>query len=161
VPGNFFISSLASLTSSAQLVGGAVMPALANWSLRYQMPRTPPNHGTAKFCPLTVSLARLPPIRSAPGDQLLTLVVMLDSAPWVATPGVSVLPSSVMSGPPLPLVSALVQSVVRLPHGIQLTTTLVLANCGNCLWNCLTTPFIQVTCAGTDPPILQTIRLAG
>jgi hypothetical protein len=87
------------------------------------MPRTPPNHGTAKFCPLTVSLARFPAIRSEPGDQLLTLVVMLDSAPWVATPGVSVLPSSVMSGPPLPLVSALVQSVVLLPHGIQLTTT--------------------------------------
>ncbi len=47
MPGYFFISSLASLTSSAQVVGAAVMPALANSSLRYQMPRTPPNHGTA------------------------------------------------------------------------------------------------------------------
>src|SRR5690242_21759874 len=125
------------------------------------MPRTPPNHGTAKFCPLTVSLARFPAMMSEPGDQPLTSVVMFDRAPWLATPGVSVLPSSVMSGPPLPLVSALVQSVVRLPHGIQLTVTLVLANWGNCLWNSLTTPFIQVTWAGTDAPIRQTISLAG
>src|SRR6185437_6124701 len=72
VPGYLAISSLASLVSWAQVVGGEVMPALANWALRYQMPRTPPNHGTAKFCPLTVSLARFPVIRSEPGDQLLT-----------------------------------------------------------------------------------------
>ena len=72
-------------------------------------------------------------------------MVMLASAPCAAMPGVSVLPSSVMSGPPLPLVSALVQSVTRFPQGIQSTTTLVFLNCGNCLWNCLTTPFIQVT----------------
>src|SRR5258707_6273311 len=100
-------------------------------------------------------------MRPEPLDQDFTLLVMLARAPWVATPGVSVLPSSVMSGPPLPLVSALVQSVVRLPQGIQLTTTLVFANLGNCLWNCLTTPVIQVTCAGTDAPVLQTVTLAG
>ena len=127
MPGYFFISSLASATSWAHVVGGAVMPAAANWSLRYQTPRTPPNHGTAKFWPLTVSLARLPAMRSELCDQLLTLLVTSASAPREAIPGVSVLPSSVMSGAPLPLVSALVQSVVRLPHGIQLVTTLVLA----------------------------------
>ncbi len=137
------------------------MPALANWSLRYQMPRTPPNHGTAKLLPLTVSLARLPAMMSEPFDQDLTSVVMLASAPCEAMPGVSVLPSSVMSGPPLPLVSALVQSVTRLPHGIQSTTTLVCLYCGNLLWNCLTTPFIQVTCDGTDEPIRHTTSLAG
>src|SRR6202046_5777110 len=76
-------------------------------------------------------------------------------------PGVSVLPSSVMSGPPLPLVSAFVQSVMRLVHGIQSTTTLVFLYCGNCLWNCLTMPFIQVTCEGTDAPIRHTVSLAG
>ena len=47
MPGYFFCSALASLTSWAQVAGAAVMPALANWSLRYQMPRTPPNQGTA------------------------------------------------------------------------------------------------------------------
>jgi hypothetical protein len=41
------MSSFASATSCAQLAGGELMPALANWSFRYQMPRTPPNHGTA------------------------------------------------------------------------------------------------------------------
>src|SRR5215469_4325423 len=94
-------------------------------------------------------------------DHELTLLVMLVRAPWVAMPGVSVLPSSVMSGPPLPLVSALVQSVVRLPHGIQSTVTLVLAYAGNCLWNCLITPFIHVTCDGTEAPIRHTTSLAG
>src|SRR5215469_12388908 len=137
------------------------MPALANWSLLYQMPRTPPNHGTAKFWPLTVSLARFPAMRSEPLLHALTLLVMLASAPWAATPGVSVLPSSLMSGPPLPLVRAFVQSVVRLPHEIQSTTSLVLLYCGNCLWNCETTPFIQVTWDGTDAPIRQTTSLAG
>src|ERR1700722_4561341 len=77
VPGNFFCSSLASASSAAQVVGADVMPALVNSSLRYQMPRTPPNHGTAKLAPLTVSLARLPLIMVAPGPQDLTLVVML------------------------------------------------------------------------------------
>src|SRR5215467_3082993 len=137
------------------------MPALLNWSLRYQMARTPPNHGTAKLLPFTVSLARLPEMMSEPCDQALTSEVMLASAPCDAMPGVSVLPSSVMSGPPLPLVSAFVQSVTRLPHGIQLTTTLVCLYCGNCLWNCLTTPSIQVTCDGTDEPIRHTTSLAG
>ena len=88
-------------------------------------------------------------------------MVMLASAPCVAIPGVSVLPSSVMSGPPLPLVSALVQSVTRLPQGIQSTTTLVLAYCGYFVWNWATTPFIQVTWDGTDEPIRQTTSLAG
>src|SRR5215468_706151 len=60
VPGYAFISALASLTSCAQVVGGEEIPALANWFLLYQMPRTPPNHGTPKIVPLTVSLARLP-----------------------------------------------------------------------------------------------------
>src|SRR5215472_391936 len=161
VPGNFFIRSFASATSCAQVVGGAVIPALANWSLRYQMARTPPNHGTAKLLPFTVSLARLPEMMSEPCDQALTSEVMFASAPCDAMPGVSVLPSSVMSGPPLPLVSALVQSVTRLPHAIQSTTTLVCLYCGNCLWNWLTTPFIQVTCDGTDAPIRHTTSLAG
>src|SRR5215475_13849593 len=137
------------------------MPALLNWSLRYQMARTPPNHGTAKLLPATVSFCRLPAMMSEPLDQDFTSEVMLASAPCEAMPGVSVFPSSVMSGPPLPLVSAFVQSVTRLPHGIQLTTTLVCLYCGNCLWNCLTTPFIQVTCDGTDPPIRHTTSLAG
>src|SRR5690242_19344840 len=96
-----------------------------------------------------------------PCGQALTSLVMLASAPWPAIPGVSVLPSSVMSGPPLPLVSALVQSVTRFPHGIQSTTTFVREYCGNCLWNCLTTPAIQVTCDGTDAPIRHTTSLAG
>ena len=47
VPGYFFSNVLASATSSAQVAGAEVIPALANWSLRYQMPRTPPNQGTA------------------------------------------------------------------------------------------------------------------
>src|SRR5215469_4363343 len=82
-------------------------------------------------------------------------------APWEARPGVSVLPISVMSGPPLPLVSALVQSVVLLVQGIQSTTTLVFLYWGKFLWNCLTTPFIHVTWDGTEPPIRQTTSLAG
>jgi hypothetical protein len=61
----------------------------------------------------------------------------------------------------LPLVSAFVQSVVRLPHGIQSTTTFVFLYCGNCLWNCLTTPLIQATCDGTEAPIRHTTSLAG
>src|SRR5580700_809768 len=76
-------------------------------------------------------------------------------------PGVSVLPSSVMSGPPLPLVSAFVQSVARLVQGIQSTTTLVFLYCGNCLWNWVTTPFIQVTWDGTEAPMRHTVSLAG
>src|SRR5215471_16042864 len=161
VPGNLCIRSFASATSCAQVVGGEVIPALPNWSLRYQIARTPPNHGTAKLLDPIVSLARLPGIKSDPCDQALTSVVMFASAPCEAIPGVSVLPSSVMSGPPLPLVSAFVQSVTRLPQGIQRVRTLVLAYCGNCLWNCAMTPFIQVTCDGTDPPIRHTVSWAG
>src|SRR5690242_9335627 len=96
-----------------------------------------------------------------PCGQALTSLVMLASAPWPAIPGVSVLPSSVMSGPPLPLVSALVQSVMRLAQGIQSTTTFVLLNCGYCLWNWATTPFIQVTWDPTDGPIRHTVSFAG
>src|SRR5215469_17810618 len=98
---------------------------------------------------------------SEPFDQEWTELVMLARAPCAAMPGVSVLPSSVMSGPPLPLVSALVQSVVRLPHGIQSTTTLVVLYWGNSLWNFETTPFIQVTCDGTDAPMRHTTSFAG
>src|ERR1700730_12831775 len=98
---------------------------------------------------------------SDPLVQPLTWLVIADRAPWVATPGVSVLPSSVMSGPPLPLVRAFVQSVVRLPQGIQSTTTLVLLYCGNCLWNWAVTPFIQLTCDGTEAPMRHTRSLAG
>src|ERR1035441_7740389 len=96
-----------------------------------------------------------------PLDHPCTLLVMLASAPCVAIPGVSVLPSSVMSGPPFPLVRALVQSVTRLPQGIQSTTTLVFLYEGNCVWNCATTPFIQVTWEGTDGPIRHTVSFAG
>src|SRR5215472_12638647 len=98
---------------------------------------------------------------SEPGDQAWTLLAMSASAPCPATPGVSVLPSSVMSGPALPLVRALVQSVARLVHGIQSTDTLVFLYWGNCLWTCATIPFIQVTWDGTDPPIRHTTSLAG
>src|ERR1700739_3791101 len=86
---------------------------------------------------------------------------MFESAPWAARPGVSVFPISVMSRPPLPLVSAVVQSVVLLVQGIQSTTTLVFLYCGNFVWNCLTTPSIQVTWDGTEPPIRQTTSFAG
>src|SRR5450759_927074 len=96
-----------------------------------------------------------------PLDHPFTSLVMLASAPCVAIPGVSVLPSSVMSGPPFPLVRALVQSVTRLPQGIKSTTTLVLLYWGNCVWNCATTPFIQVTWEGADEPIRHTVSFAG
>src|SRR6202451_1013525 len=103
----------------------------------------------------------LPGMIPDPYDQDFTSLLMLASAPWEAIPGVSVLPSSVMSGPPLPLVRALVQSVVRFGHGIQSTATLVLLYCGNCLWNWLTTPFIQVTWEATELPMRHTTSLAG
>src|SRR5258708_2537485 len=98
---------------------------------------------------------------SEPFGQAFTWLLMFASAPCAATPGVSVLPSSVMSGPPFPLLSALVESVTGFAHWIQSTTTLVLAYCGNCLWNCVTTPFIQVTWDATDGPIRHTVSLAG
>ena len=56
-----------------------------------------------------------------------TLLLMLARAPCEAMPGVSVLPSSVMSGPFLPLLNAVVQSVARFPHGTKTTLILVLA----------------------------------
>src|ERR1700723_4250389 len=94
-------------------------------------------------------------------DQLFRSLVSGERMPLAASVGVSVLPSSVMSGMFLPLDSALFQSVVRLPHGIQSTLTWVLAYCGKSLWNSATTPFIQVTWAGTEPPIRQTVSVAG
>src|ERR1700752_2632614 len=86
---------------------------------------------------------------------------MLAITPRLASVGVSVLPSSVMSGAFLPLASALFQSVVRTVQGTHTTLTLVLAYCGYCLWNCATTPFIQLTWDGTDAPIRHTVSLAG
>ena len=81
--------------------------------------------------------------------------------PLAASVGVSVLPSSVMSGMFLPDESALFQSWVRSPQGIHFTLTWVLAYCGNSLWNSATTPFIQVTWDGTEPPIRHTVRVDG
>ena len=112
------------------MVGVDVMPAAANWSLRYQMPRTPPNHGTPYTLPFWVSLASMPETRSGLVDQADRSVEMLARAPSEASVGVSVLPSSVMSGAFLPLASALVQSVVRLAQGTQTTLTLVFLYCG-------------------------------
>src|SRR6202012_4562343 len=137
------------------------MPAFLNWSVRYQTARTPPNHGTAKVVPSWVSLASMPGTMPLVPDQLLRSVVSGARMPLAASVGVSVLPSSVMSGMFLPDDSALFQSVVRLPHGIQSTLTWVLAYCGNSLWNSATTPFIQVTWDATDPPIRQTVSVAG
>src|SRR5581483_1115967 len=86
---------------------------------------------------------------------------MLASTPRLASVGVSVLPSSVMSGAFLPLASALFQSVVRLVHGIQSTLIFVFLYCGNCCLNWAVTPFIQATSDGTEPPMRQTVMLAG
>ena len=52
---------------------------------------------------------------------------MLARAPSDASVGVSVLPSSVMSGAFFPLARAFVQSAVALVHGTQTTLTWVLA----------------------------------
>src|SRR5215472_13934741 len=103
----------------------------------------------------------MPVTRPGVADQLFRLVVSGARMPEAASVGVSVLPSSVMSGTFLPLDSALFQSWVRLPHGTQTTLTLVLAYCGNCVWNSSTTPFIQVTWEATEPPIRQTVRVEG
>src|SRR5580698_1881744 len=86
---------------------------------------------------------------------------MLSSTPRLDSVGVSVLPSSVMSGAFLPLVSASFQSVVRLVHGTQTTLTCVLAYCGKSLWNWVVTPFIQVTSDATEAPIRQTVSWDG
>ncbi len=63
-------------------------------------------------------------------DQAFTLDVMLASMPSDASVGVSVLPSSVMSGAFLPLDRAFVQSEVRFVQGTNTTWTLVLAYAG-------------------------------
>src|SRR5262245_47107064 len=94
-------------------------------------------------------------------DQLLRLPLSEARMPVEASVGVSVLPSSVMSGMFLPDDSALFQSVVRSPHGIHFTLTWVLAYCGNSLWNSATTLFIQVTWDGTEPPMRQTVSVDG
>src|ERR1700733_13865827 len=86
---------------------------------------------------------------------------MFASKPRLESVGVSVLPSSVMSGAFLPLVSASFQSVVRLVHGTQTTLTCVLAYCGKSLWNWETAPFIQVISDGTEAPIRHTVSWAG
>ena len=77
--------------------------------------------------PLCVSLASMPDTTLDLLDQAFTFVVMLASMPSDAWVGVSVLPSSVMSGAFLPLDRAFVQSVVRLVHGMKTTLTLVVA----------------------------------
>jgi len=48
MPGTFAVSwtFFAAAVSSAQFFGGWT-PAFSNQSVRYQMPRTPPYHGTA------------------------------------------------------------------------------------------------------------------
>ena len=74
-----------------------------------------------------MSFASMPFTMVELGDHLCTSVAMLESMPSDATVGVSVFPSSVMSGPFLPLLNAVVQSVVRFPHGTKTTWTLVLA----------------------------------
>src|SRR3984957_18335773 len=103
----------------------------------------------------------MPGTRPLVPDQLLSSLVSGARMPLAASEGVSVLPSSVMSGMFLPDDSAVFQSVVRSPHGIHFTTTLVLAYCGNCVWNCVTMLFIQVTWEATEPPIRQTVSVAG
>ena len=61
------------------------------------------------------------------GAQAWTWGAILASIPSEAWAGVSVLPSSVTSGPFLPLLNAVVQSVARFPHGTKTTLILVLA----------------------------------
>src|SRR6266566_1661581 len=111
--------------------------------------------------PFCVSLASMPVTTLDLLDQAFTSVVMLASMPSDAWVGVSVLPSSVMSGAFLPLGGAFVQSWVRFVQGMKTTLTLVLAEAGFCLWNWLTTLFIQVTCAGVEEPIRHTVSCAG
>src|ERR1700689_525770 len=103
----------------------------------------------------------MPGTRPLVPDQAVRSLLSGARMPLAASVGVSVLPSSVMSGMFLPDDSALFQSVVRLPHGIQSTLTWVLAYCGYSLGNCATTPFIQVTWEGTEPPIRQTVSVFG
>src|SRR5579875_1235494 len=155
------MSFLASAVSWAQLVGGAEMPAAANWFLRYQMPRTPPNHGTAQVFEPSVSLASMPGTMSDLFAQLFTSGAMLASMPSAASAGVSVLPSSVMSGAFLPVARAFCQSVVRSAHGIHTTLILVFLYCLYCLWNCENTPFIHFTSLAVDGPIRHSVSEVG
>src|ERR1700733_716147 len=161
LPGYFFIRVLASEMSWAQVVGGELMPAAWNWFFRYQMPRTPPNHGTPQMFEPLVSLASMPDTRSDLLDQEFTWGAMLASMPSAASAGVSVLPSSVMSGAFLPVASAFCQSVVRSAHGIHTTLILVFLYCEYCLWNCAKTPFIHLTSLAADGPIRQTVSDLG
>src|SRR5579871_1862209 len=103
----------------------------------------------------------MPLTRPLVPDQELRSLLRGARMPLAASVGASVLPSSVMSGMFLPDDRALFQSVVRLPQGTHTTLTWVLAYCGNCWWNCASTPFIQVTWAGTEPPIRQTVSVEG
>src|ERR1700744_5640019 len=103
----------------------------------------------------------MPGTRPLVPGQLLRSLVSGARMPLAASGGVSVLPSSVMSGMFLPLDSAVFQSCVRSLHGIQTTLTWVLAYWGNCWWNSAVTLFIQVTWAGTEAPIRQTGRVDG
>src|ERR1700728_3863857 len=103
----------------------------------------------------------MPGTKALVPDQLVRSLLSGARMPVAASVGVSVFPSSVMSGMFLPLDSALFQSWVRLPHGIQSTLTWVLAYWGNCWWNSAVTLFIQVTWAGTEAPIRQTVRVDG
>src|ERR1700759_1470248 len=103
----------------------------------------------------------MPGTRPLVPDQLLRSLLSEARMPLAASVGVSVLPSSVMSGMFLPDDSALFQSVVRSVHGIQSTFTWVLAYCGNSLWNSATTPSIQVPWDPPSPPIRQTVSVFG
>src|ERR1700761_519708 len=103
----------------------------------------------------------MPLTRPEVPDQLVRSLLSEARMPLAASVGVSVLPSSVMSGMFLPDDSALFQSVVRSDHGTQTTLTCVLAYCGYCLWNSAPARFIQVTWEGTDPPMRQTVRVFG
>src|SRR5271156_4768249 len=103
----------------------------------------------------------MPDTRPEVPDQLFRSVLSGARMPLAASVGVSVLPSSVMSGMFLPLDSALFQSCVRSPQGTHTTLTWVLAYCGNSVWKLETTPFIQVTWAGTDAPIRHTVSVDG
>src|SRR5215469_65038 len=103
----------------------------------------------------------MPLTRPEVPDQELRLELRDERMPLAASVGVSVLPSSVMSGMFLPEDSAMFQSVVRSPHGIHFTLTWVLAYCGNSFLKSAMTPFIQVTWVSTEPPMRQTVSVEG
>src|ERR1700722_7674964 len=115
----------------------------------------------------------MPGTRPLVPDQLLSSLLSGARMPLAASVGVSVLPSSVMSGMFLPDDSAVFQSVVRSPHGIHFTMSFLFACCGNCgetlglayrrnwWWNRASTPFTQPTRDATEPPTLQTVSVEG